>query len=166
MKDLMKYVEECQRDLDLLRIPYRIVRKWEINTRAKARWGLCKRVSKGVFDISISARLLEDDVADQAVKDTITHELLHTVSGAYDHQVKWKTLARLVNTKIPGYNIKRTTSYEEKGIAATPKQRNYRYVLQCEKCGYTTYRERESKLVQNPDHYRCALCGGRILRLQ
>ncbi len=163
MKDLTKYVEECQHDLDLLRIPYGTVRRWEINTRAKTRWGQCKRVSKGVFDISISARLLEDDVDNQAVKDTIAHELLHTVSGAYDHQAKWKALARQVNTKIPGYNIKRTTSYEEKGIAASPKQRNYRYVLQCEKCGHTTYRERESKLVKNPGNYRFALCDGRII---
>ena len=68
MKDLEKLVEECKKDLDEIGIPYRTVRNWLINTRAKCRWGQCRRVSTDIFDISISHRLLQDDVLDVAAK--------------------------------------------------------------------------------------------------
>lgn len=83
MKELEKYVAQCQRDLVSLGIPYGKVRRWEINTRAKSRWGLCKCLKGGNFIISIAQILLEDDVADQALKDTIVHELLHTVPAVH-----------------------------------------------------------------------------------
>lgn len=83
MKNLMKLVGECQRDLASLNIRTGNVRNWSVNTRAKARWGYCVKVSKGLFDIQIAAALLQDDVDDQAVKDTIVHELLHTIPGCF-----------------------------------------------------------------------------------
>lgn len=88
MKDLEKLVEECKKDLDEIGIPYRTVRNWLINTRAKCRWGQCRRVSTDIFDISISHRLLQDDVLDVAAKTTIIHELLHTVDGCSGHKGK------------------------------------------------------------------------------
>lgn len=79
MKDLNTYVVQCKQDLNLLGIPYGNVHRWEINTRAKSRWGLCKYLKGGDFVISIAQMLLEDGVDEQALKDTIVHELLHTV---------------------------------------------------------------------------------------
>ncbi len=166
MKELMALVAQCKADLDSLGIRYGTVRNWEINTRARCRWGQCKQIARGIFDISIAQRLLEDAVDDQAAKDTIVHELLHTVPGAFDHQSKWKALAQAVNAKLPGYHIKRTTSVDEKGVQAVPNERTYRYELRCEGCGSIIRRERESNLVKHPEHYRCAHCGGEVKRIQ
>ncbi len=165
MKELNKYVEECQRDLNSLGIPYGKVRRWEINTRAKSRWGLCKCLKGGEFVISIAQILLEDSVDEQALKDTIVHELLHTVPGCLDHKGKWKLYAELVNRKLPQYSIKRTASREEKGITVKRPEPVYRYVIQCSSCGAEFPRERESNLVKHPEKYRCGKCHGRLVRL-
>ncbi len=165
MKDLNKYVDECFRDLDLIGIPYGKVRRWEINTRAKSRWGLCKCLKGGGFVISIAQSLLDDAVADQALKDTIVHELLHTVPGCLDHKGKWKRYAELINRKFPQYTIKRTASREEKGITAGKPEPIYRYVIQCCSCGTEFPRERESNLVKHPENYRCGKCHGRLVRI-
>ncbi len=162
MKDLMKYVALCRRDLDFLRIPYGTVSKWEINTRAKRRWGQCKQIAKGEYIISISHRLLEDAADEQALKDTIVHELLHTVPGCMNHTGKWKQLAERVNRACAGYHIQRVTSETEKGL----EHLEYRYILQCTQCGAMAFRCRAGSFVKHPERYRCALCGGAFQRVR
>ncbi len=106
MKDLKLLVDECIAELNSIGINCGRIRNIEINTRAKSRWGQCKTVKTGVFDIEISARLLDDNVDDLAAKNTIIHELLHTVKGCHGHTGKWKILAEYVNKKFTQYNIK------------------------------------------------------------
>lgn len=93
MKDFNLLVNECIAELDSIGIVCGKIRNIEINTRAKCRWGLCRTVKSGVFDIEISSRLLEDNVEDIVTKNTIIHELLHTVRGCHGHTGKWKVLA-------------------------------------------------------------------------
>ena len=56
MKDLEMLASECEADLSSINIQPGEVNQWLINTRAKNRWGQCKRCLPGIFDISISAR--------------------------------------------------------------------------------------------------------------
>ena len=121
MKDLKTLAAECEAELRSLNIQPGEINSWIVNTRAKNRWGQCKRYLPGLFNISISARLLQDSVSDQAAKNTIMHELLHTVKGCYGHKGKWKVLAMTVNRLLPQYTIKRTTSAEGKGAGINPK---------------------------------------------
>lgn len=165
MKDLMKLVGESQRDLASLNIRTSNVRNWSVNTRAKARWGYCVKVSKGLFDIQIAAALLQDDVDDQAVKDTIVHELLHTISGCFKHTGKWKQYANTINRLLPQYKIKRGSSYEEKGLEDLRPKPQCRYILKCLRCGSEIGRQRMSAAVEHPEHYRCK-CGGRLTRIK
>lgn len=165
MKDLIKLAEECQRDLSSVGIRCGKVRNWTINSRAKARWGLCTKVAKGIYDIQISSVLLQDDVDDTAVKNTIAHELLHTVPGCFNHTGKWKQHAALVNRLLPQYHIKARTSFEEKGIADNRPEPLYRYMLKCQQCGAIIKRQKKSPITEHPEHYRCK-CGGRIIRIQ
>lgn len=165
MKDLKKLVCECQRDLLSVYILPGKVRNWGVNTRAKARWGLCSKVARGLFDIQISAMLLQDSVDDQVVKDTIVHELLHTIPGCFRHTGKWKQYAIAVNNMLPQYNIKARSSYEEKGLEDTRPAPECRYVLQCLQCGAEIKRQRKSATVLHPEHYRC-VCGGRLIRIK
>lgn len=165
MKDLMKLVGESQRDLASLNIHTGNVRNWSVNTRAKARWGYCVKVSKGLFDIQIAAALLQDDVDDQAVKDTIVHELLHTIPGCFKHTGKWKQYANTINRLLPQYKIKRGSSYEEKGLEDLRPKPQCRYILKCLRCGSEIGRQRMSAAVERPEHYRCK-CGGRLTRIK
>lgn len=117
MKDLERLAARCEAELEAIGIRCGTVRSWSVNTRAKKRWGRCRQISPGVFDIDISERLLGDEVEDTAAKETIIHELLHTVEGCLGHKGKWKLLAQMVGRAYPQYHIKRTSSCEEKGIS-------------------------------------------------
>lgn len=165
MKDVQKLAAECLVDLATLGIPYGRVKRWVINSRAKARWGLCKKLPDGCFEIEIAETLLQDDVADMSVKNTVMHELLHTCPGCLRHTGKWKQYATLVNRRMPIYNITRTTSSEEKGVTVRRKEPVYRYILKCSDCGGEIRRQKKSRVVEHPEKYRCT-CGGKLIRKQ
>ena len=164
MKDLLELVRECQLELSPLRIPWGRVRNWSVNTRAKARWGLCTKIGGGLFDIQVSASLLEYEMDEQLAKDTIVHELLHTVPGCFKHTGKWRQYADLINKLLPQYNIKSHTSYEEKGVQDNRVMPTYRYFLKCEGCGGEVLRQKKCAVVEHPENYRCK-CGGQIKRI-
>ncbi len=82
------------------------IEKYEVNTRAKNRLGVCRhRRSMGYTYniIGVSDWVLEK-FSDKDIKDTIIHELLHTIEGCNNHGRKWQQYARLVNREL-GYNI-------------------------------------------------------------
>lgn len=163
MKDLKKLANECIAELTSIGIQPGKINFWLVNTRAKTRWGQCRRVAPGEFTISISERLLHDYVEDMATKNTIMHELLHTVKGCHGHTGLWKELAITVNYKLPGYNIKRTTGSEEKGV---PSGRTNRYGVKCPHCGKEYYRERMCRLIEHPERFRCGVCTFPLERLR
>lgn len=99
---------------------------------------------------------------DQQVKNTIAHELLHTVEGCCNHQWYWQKLANIVNTRMPKYTVKRTTEAEEKGIPIQRKPPVYRYFFRCTGCGTVVKYQRESKFTNNYRRYYCRRCGGRF----
>lgn len=161
MKDLLYLARACVSDLTEAGIPIGNVRNWKVGTRGKNQWGLCKMVAPCIYDITISAALLEDSVEDQVVKNTIAHELLHTVDGCMNHGKHWHRLAALVNHRCPGYNVKSRTSAEEKGIHI-----EFKYLLRCTGCGATVGRHRRSRFVERPKLYLCSKCGGKFERIQ
>lgn len=166
MKDLQKLVDLCRTDLDALGIKYSKNIIWSVNTRAKTRWGLCKKTGINKFEISIAACLLNDDSETQMAKNTIMHELLHTVGGCMGHKGKWKILADYVNLKLPQYTIKRVTSFEEKGIEFPEKKIEYKYILRCKGCGLEIGRQKLSAGIKNYQNYRCSKCRGELERLK
>lgn len=161
MKNLNALANECISELLSIGIPIQTVKNWTVNTRAKSRWGLCRKVGEGVYDISISAQLLDDNVDDMAVKTTIVHELLHTVPGGSGHTGKWKVFAEKVNRLLP-YNIKRTTSYKEKGVVDKRKPIERKYAVHCPQCKTTWRRAKRTKLIREPHSFRCLTCGSTI----
>ena len=165
MKDLLRLADQCRNDLLSIGIRCGNVRSWSVNSRAKARWGLCKRIARNIFEIQIAESLLQDHVTDQAAKDTIAHELLHTVPGCLSHTGKWKQLADRVNRLLPKYQIKVKSSFEEKGLEDNRPVPEYRYLLKCQGCGKEIHRQKKSIVVEHPEHYRCT-CGGRLVRIK
>ena len=160
MKDFEVLKEQCIHEVTRLGIKPGTISSWTINTRAKSRWGLCKQNPDGTYSIEIASRLLEDDrISEQACKETIIHELLHTCKGCMRHTGKWKYYAEVVN-QVYGYNIKRVTQGVEKGVENYEgSEMSIKYVFTCGSCGATIYRKRDSKFTRNYKYYGCARCG-------
>lgn len=161
-KILREALNECMKQCDALKIPYGNVFTIEASKRVTKRWGCCRYTRFGSL-ITINKRLLEADVSKMALMDTVMHELLHTCEGCQNHGERWKRYGEMVN-KAYGYNIKRCTSTEEKGIAE-PIRAAAKYRFMCKHCGSIVTRERASKFTRNPDAYRCGKCGGKFIVL-
>ena len=166
MRDLNTIAVECMRELDAIGIQYGNILRFEVNTRAKKRWGLCKSVPGG-FIISINKVLLDEKNDISGLKNTIIHELLHSCKNCMNHGEEWKRLASLVYAKY-GYNIKRCSSADEKGVVAQTvsgerADQKVNYIIKCSKCGTETKRERVSDLVLRPGRYRCKFCHSRLV---
>lgn len=159
MKNLESLIAATKRDLDALEVPYRTVRHYTVNTRAKRRWGLCKTVSPGVFDIEISARILEDGIPDQTVKNVLAHELLHTVPDCFAHRGPWKAWCRYIQRELPQYCIKTTNSDTDMGVSPA---KTARYRVECTACSFSTTRMRRCNVTDHPQRYRCPQCGGKL----
>ena len=159
MRNLDMIAKECMAELDAIGIKYGKVVKFEINTRAKKRWGQCKKVPGG-YSINISASLLKESTPIDSLKNTVIHELLHTCKNAYNHKAEWKRLAAKVNSHY-GYNIKRISSTEEKGVEKEEVQpRKIKHKFVCKGCGMEVLRVKESRFTKNYDWYTCGRCGG------
>jgi len=168
MKNLKNFVNECRNDIESLGIELGDIADVTVNTRAKNRWGLCSK-RQGKYYISISSQLLEDSVDDMSVKNTVAHELLHTIKDGMRHTGEWKSAANLLND-VYGYNIKRCTSYEEKGIERpkdkTRKSMQPKHKLRCTYCGYTYLYRKTTNTVKDimygrNKYYYCAVCSSR-----
>ena len=171
MKDLNKLFDECKAELDSIGIQYGNVVSIEVNYRAKKQCGLCREVRIGRtwednrYSINISSFLLADDVPDEGTKNTIIHELLHTCKDCMNHGGNWKRLAEKVHRKL-GYNIKRTSSCEEKGLEGVIiKPQEYKYVFRCQQCGQEVKRKKKSKFTEYYTNYSCGLCVGKFKKV-
>ena len=167
MRDLKRYAMECMEELDSIGIPYGDVRGWEVNTRAKKRWGQCRRTN-GYYYININAELLNENNSVDGLKNTIIHELLHTCQGCMGHNAQWNKWASKVYREL-GYNIKRVSSAEEKGLSeermearAEQFKSRIKYKVTCIKCGSTGYYQRMTKFIKYPSNYKCGRCGGKF----
>lgn len=160
MKDFERLKCECIDEIEDLDIEIGKIKEWTINTRAKHRWGQCKKNKDGSYSIQIAEQLLVDKrISEKACKETIIHELLHTCKDSMKHTGKWKAYAQEMNEEY-GYNIKRTTSGKEKGVENyKPKKMAVKYVFTCGGCGATIYRKRMSKFTRYYRNYRCTRCG-------
>ena len=119
MRDLIDFTIQCMNELDRIGIPYGNVIDVTINTRAKKRWGQCRKVPGG-FTININVVLLDEKNDVDGLRNTIFHELLHTCPDCWNHGTQWKAYAAMIRREL-GYNIQRTSSAEEKGVITEPE---------------------------------------------
>ena len=162
MLDLQKIAKECMSELDAIGIRYGNIVRFEINTRAKKRWGQC-RVVPGGYAINISERLLRDESSVRGLKETVFHEIAHTCEGCMNHGAEWKRIVSMIN-RAYGYQIKRTGSSEEHQVENLPDEA-YRHKVVCCGCGRAVYRMRECGLTRSPERWRCGKCGGTFKRI-
>ena len=159
-KDYEKLQKECLEEVKAANIKPAKDITWKINYRAKRRWGMCtiKPFSKCI--IEISSRLLEDDrITVKACKETIIHEILHSCRGCSKHTGKWLEYARRMND-LYGYDIKRVTTGEEKGVENyVPKEEPVKFRYVCKTCGQIIEKKRVCKFTKRYKSYICGICG-------
>lgn len=161
MRNVNEYLTMCLEILDDCRIPYGKILEISVNHRAQ-RWGLCTRTPYG-FKIQVNATLLDERNGEDGLVNTILHELIHTCPDCMNHGTTWKNYAEIVRKKW-GYNIKRTSSTEDKHVTTgnlNRKTMTDKYLIKCEKCGNEWRRKRWSGLCENVNRYRCS-CGGKL----
>ena len=160
MKNLDKLFAEVLEDFDALDIKYGKIVDIKPNSRAQSRWGQCQKRADG-YHININVALLADNIGDQGAKETIAHEICHTIKGCMNHGEQWKHYAQLLS--VFGYNIKRTNSAADKGISTEQHiaNKNYKYLIRCEKCGNLNYYTKRSKVVNliATEKYHGCRCG-------
>jgi len=154
-RNLQVYADFAMEILDDLKIPYKKPQTFTVNYRAR-RWGQC-RLRNGEYYININRTLLDTRNSEDGLVNTLLHELLHTCPGCMDHGARWKKYAAMVYSKY-GYNVKRTSDEEEKGVTTgnfNRKETDYKYLIYCEKCGkLVASRKRRCDLTENPGLYR------------
>jgi len=159
-KRLNVLLEECLAELAAIGIrPCGRILGVKENKRAKKRLGCCRQMKGGTspeFELELSVML--QDAEEKTLKEVMIHEILHTCRGCLNHGSKWKELAARTK-KAYGYSIARTADFEKLGIEAGEEGQK-RYRIRCTRCGNTFYRIRKSRVVQHPEYYRCARCGG------
>lgn len=132
-----------------------------INTRAKGRFGQCKKRS-GNYLIEISEHLTQAE--NKYIKQTLAHEVLHTCPNCMNHGRAWKAYAKRMNMKY-GYEISRTNSCSNMGITS-PRIERAKYTITCQTCGSKTYKQRECRVIRIIDRCHCGKCGGNKLTVQ
>lgn len=129
-----------------------------VNARLRRAWGRCNRCyAEGweYFYIEISDLTLNSE----GLRDTIAHEVLHTVQGCFNHGIEFLAVAKLMEKY--GYKIDVTGKVSDMGMT---EDSVYRYIINCEN-GHAFYRHRMCDLVKNPSHYLCG-CGAKMIRVK
>ena len=108
----------------------------------------------------ISRWVMELD--ERIIKNTIIHELIHCLPYCNNHGSEFKKYADIINIKL-GYNITRVGNkkedFEKSNLEYIEKE-EYKYKIECEKCGKIFYRKRLQKNFTKK--YRCSNCFGKF----
>lgn len=162
MKNVNKVFEDCKKICLELDIPIAENISVKVNSRAKKRWGLCTLECQDEYIIEISNRLLADEISEEATFNTMIHELLHTCPDCMNHGKRWKHWADIINSNTK-YNIKRTSSCQEKGIESISNMP--KYTVTCNICNAKWYYNRAGRVVENINRCKCPYCNIKSLIL-
>lgn len=122
--------------------------------------GKCKK-QDGRYTIYLSRHALKDQ---EQIRNTLAHELIHTLYGCMNHGKKFHYYAAIIQKKL-GIHIDSRASKSEaenSGIKEAYRE-NARYKIVCNDCGAIIYRQKRSSLIVNPSRYRCGKCGGKLI---
>lgn len=83
----------------------------------------------------------------EKVKQTIMHEVLHSLPNGYGHKGKWAYYANIVNLSFSEYHIERT-SHSDNYEKAIKELRKPKYTIICPFCQTQWEHQRKTKLIQ------------------
>ena len=98
----------------------------------------------------------------QAKRDVIAHEIIHTVTGCFNHSPLFKVIAAQLNGMRLGYYIQTKFSYSNYDNLERPERKLAKYAVVCQICGKQITRMKKSRVITHPEKYRCPYCGGKL----
>lgn len=163
-KTLQRVYEEVLEDMDAIEIPYNKPDCVSLNTRSNKTWGVTHKKQGGIYTIDINSLLCESKNWEDALYETLAHELCHTCDDCMNHGDIWWKWVGLFNSCY-GTNIKQASTASDKGIPDSVASMNNKYQAECPNCG--TLRggwSRECKLVKDikAGYCTCNRCGSKV----
>lgn len=156
--DLRKEVENCLckiKEIGLINNDERNINDYEFgfNNRKLNTYGTCKTIKQNTkFLITLNLLYSQYGTIEQ-IRNTIMHEVLHSLPNGYGHKGKWKQYASIVNSKYSEYHISRT-SYSKEYNLALKENVIPNYTLICPNCNETWRYQRKTKIISNLLHYK------------
>lgn len=125
----------------------------------------------GCFEIIVN-KVYTDMVDIDDVRNTLLHELIHSLPYCMNHGPDWKRQA--AKARVRGYTITRvsgknayTEMYNKK---RKEKKQNAKYTVYCDKCGEQWNYQRTCKVIKsvarNETRYSCPKCNNHNLKLK
>ena len=107
-------------------------------TNANGYWMNITRYSNSSsFGLKVS-RLFEnhtnDEEAMHRLKESLIHELVHTLPGAFNHGTYFKEYGRMFHSYYPDFVIERV-GHGGSSYIPPVRKRNYKYKITCNTCG-------------------------------
>ena len=175
MRDLQRVAMECVNDMRYLGIdvPHGIT--FIVNKRAKSRFGQCSYNGfTKLYTIDINVDLLDERCPMLSLKETLYHEIIHTLPNCMNHGSEFKHYAYLVNTEY-GTNVTRCSSSNEKygieyakELKKRDEKKKKKYGVYCENCGKVRASgmyQRMPKWYAHTENFSCSVCHGKLTRL-
>ena len=167
-EELLQYIFcKARNDLISLGIPVSddIDPKIRIS-RAQRKWGSCKLSKKPGdhrFHISISENCFKEPDYVNFIRNTMAHELIHTVEGCFNHGAGFKAYGKIAE-KL-GYEI---TVSSKSAVEKSDEEKfnEAKHVLKCTECGQMYYRLRFPKARGYINKIRCGRCRGRLIKVK
>lgn len=163
IKNFEKQFAECYTELSSLGYTRELTsKKYQLHFIDTLKTlGRCKNCGSNRYTIYLN-KAFADIEKEQNIKNTIMHELIHSLDGCMRHTGRWREIADIVNARL-GYNINRTSSHEDYDKYYTAKKSNSaKYEIKCTKCGCSTKYQRNTKTVQriiaHEGRYSCGVC--------
>lgn len=164
MRDLEAVLQECERKLEAINIPFN---KNVTVKSEKLRTGVWGKYWKYENMIVLDPVFTDDRMQRFATENVLIHELLHSCNDCISHSGLWKHYAQKVNRTYQ-YKITRCSDYKpymNEELLGEFMQR-FKYVARCEGCGKYTAQVRISDFIRNMDDYRCTVCNGKFKRIK
>lgn len=177
MRDLQRYANECVNDMKAIGIDVPVIKEFKVNTRAKSRYGQCAYNSRTkTYVIEICSDLLDEECNVMALRETIFHEIIHTLPNCMNHGSEFKKYAEKVNnfyktniTRCSTPEEKYGYTYAKKVAENNKKSKSYNeYQLYCPNCDRIRASKmsmRAPKWYAHPERFTCSTCKGNLERV-
>lgn len=135
-------------------------------SKAKRRWGSCKMLKKYnayKFYISISEKCFSEPNYIDFIKNTMAHELIHTVKGCFNHSKEFKYYGYVASKLGYAVTVKSESKLEK---SDEEKFKEAKHILKCTVCGQMYYRYRFPKDKNYINKIVCGKCRGRLVKIK
>lgn len=148
-----------------LKIPARfnMIYSVKFDKRVCTKLGCCK-IRAHSINIVMSTICLA--LGKEEIRNTLAHEILHTIEGCDNHDERFHHYANILNNSMNGLkivprvefrNIIKVLGEDMRKLHYTP----YKYIAKCAKCGeILMYFSKKTEIVKYPELFNCNACGG------